>query len=379
MSYFVAGVLTVTGLLFFIIPFIGNAPLSVIIIGVAFIAMARFVYLSVARECLTIDDYSISVKGLFSYRTVQLDAVTGYRIIDQKPPLFVLATETESNALGIPNGLEGGGEVIEWLKGRFADLDARDYAASAANLVADPQFGDTRLERLIRLRNATLVSLVAKVLALLMMVLDFFFPINLPFMLVVFVLPWGVVAAIWYFKGALGLYRGKADAAPSAGLLLGVAAAVACVNACTNYDLYMFATKGVLSLAAVAGLVVAVWLHLCKHVVIKEAQKTWLVAGIIAAAVAYSYGLLIFANCYRDPSTGEDRHVVIEGKYISYTSRYHDKIYHLRLSWPGDDGGKSLEVQGSVYEGLRVGGLLTVHVYGGRLGIPWYRMDIPGR
>jgi hypothetical protein len=380
-GYFMLAFLGITGSIIVILSLavkLTGPHIALVITGLVLIGLGSLFYLDSAKLSIIVDEYSITLQQAFSSRSVLLDEIMGYRTNQsgRDGNLLVLVTKDNTRDLYVPTSLERSDELLSWIKNRYPDVDAISHKESAQNMLEDQRFGDTRLKRLVTLSHAILTSLIAKVLAILLILLDTFLvlPVNLPFMLTVFIMPWVVIACTLYFKGMLKLYSRKADANPAIGMLLWVSSAVIVTNTWMNFDLYYFDLHGALFLIAMTAAVAAIWLFCCRNSVMREVRKVSLIAGTFAAALAYSYGLLIYTNCYHDKSVVEIRRVEIEQKYIHYGRN--SKNYRLEVApWADDFSTKTLSVRQSYYEKCRVGDSLNVHIWQGRWDIPWYKID----
>ncbi len=379
-GYLMMALFGLAGFVLVILSFSVKSPVpnvSVLTTGVVLIALGILFYLENTRLSLIVNEDSITLQQAFSSRSILLDEIKGYRTDEsgRASIIFVLVTNNNTRDFQVPPELQRRDELLTWLKGKYPDVDAIGYQESAENMREDQRFGATRVERLVKLSHAILTSLIARVLVIVIVLLDtiMVLPVNLPFMLTVFILPWAVVACISYFKGMLILYRGKSDANPAAGMLLWVGSGVILANTWMNFELYDFGLHGALLLIAIAAAITASWLSCCKNAFTGVRKKS-LFAGVAAAALAYSYGLLIYTNSYHDSSVAEIRRVEIEQKYIHYGNK--SKSYRLIVSpWADDFSTKTVKVRQSYYENVRVGDSLTVHIGQGRWDIPWYRID----
>lgn len=380
MGYFMMVLFGIIGAILVLLSFSIKSPASlllILIVGLVFIGAGRLIYLDSNRLSLTIDEYSITLQQAFSFRSFLLADIKGYRIDESgRAVKFLLVTQRDTIAFAVPPGLERRYELLAWLKDRYPELDALSYAASTENMLEDQRFAATRVERLVTLSRAILTSVIARALAILLILLDtvLVLPVNLPFMVIVFLLPWAVIACVVYFKGMLRLYRGKGDANPAAGMLLWVGSAVIVVNTLANFQLYAFNARGVVLVIALAAAIGVIWFYGCKQVVMPDVRKRWLMPGIFAAALAYSSGLLIYTNCYHDGSVAEIRRVEIDSKDVHY-GRY-GRSYRLRLyPWTNDFTTKTVTVPYAYFKKVRIGDSVTVHIGQGRWDIPWYRIE----
>ena len=349
-----------------------KAPLVSLVGAIILIALAIYLYLFAMRTLLTVDKSAIKLVGVFTARAILPEDIDGYRIGEKN--VFSIHVKNGGKALQIPASLERRGELIEWFKQNYEDIDARALVAETEDLLANEQFGFTREDREARLATAKKIDTAATVGGFGLFFWSLLYPRPYEIvMLVLFVVPWIGIYITWYYKGLMRLYKKKSSPYPSVVQLMGFVTLGAFISILRDYDLYGF-EKNALSLSVGGMLLTTVICSIaCRQTIVLSARKGLTYVCIVVMAGLYSYSLLIFSNCYFDRSEPKVWEVQVTGKRIH---RGKSTSYYVSLSpWGKYVAGKEVTVSKGFYSEVNGGDSLAVYLKSGKWGVPWYFLN----
>lgn len=350
----------------------GNVPAALILLGIVFcIGLGVLAWLDTMRTLVVVDDQTLSSMRLFKSRSVLLKEIKGYRIGEKDS--FNIELINGEKALTIPQNLERRKELLDWIKERYEDLDARERAAETEILLEDDRFGLTREDREARLAIARKFDLGATVVGVGLLIWSLFYPQPYELvMILLFIAPWLAVGITWYFKGLLKLYKGKKSPYPSMIQLMCLATAAAFIIVLKSYHIYGFGQKGWSMLAGGAIAATVICVAACWQAIASSGKKTLTCILIFAMAGLYSYSLLIFSNCYYDKSPATIYRVTVTGKRISSGK---STSYYVSLSpWGRYTEDDEVSVSKSFYQSVHTEDSIGVFLNDGKWGVPWYRL-----
>jgi len=311
----------------------GSASGAPEVIGsLLFIFMGIIIGLRVSRLSLMIDDYSLTMKDVFSSRTIQLSEIDGYRR-GQKQQLFILL-KNGGKRLHISPGLGRREELVQWLSENYADVDLRENKKEMEILLENEQFGVSTADRQARLETAKKIDSASTVIGTGLFFWAFFVPQPYELIMVLlFVMPW----------------------------------------IARDYRLYGLDKRAWLLLIEVAIVAAMICAFVCRQAIVTSGKKVLTYSCIVVLAGLYSYSVLVFSNCYYDRSEPEVYPVMVMGKRIN-SGR--SKSYYLRLSsWGPYKNGKEISVPRSLYDGVREQDMVKVVSKKGRWKMGWFWLE----
>jgi hypothetical protein len=348
-----------------------QSKMPLVIFGVILIPFAILIYRETAMHLLTIDDQSVTLRRGFYTRSIRLADIDGYRR-GEKNALYIVS-KNGGKQVRISDYLENRKELVEWLKEKYTDLDARRVEEETKEILEDDRFGGTAEEREIKLKNARQVARGGIAVSFLVFLWVLFFPE--PFevlMLVTFALPLAGLYAVWHYKGLLRLVVKKTSAYPSALYLLFMPVLAAWVSILRGYELYPVPGSAWRMMIVIAVLLAGIGVLACRAVLSTDENTRIGYLLILLIAGLYSYNIVVFSNCYYDRVRPERYRVQVLSKTLS---RGKSTSYHLHLSSWGIYGeGRSVSVARTFYNAVDVNDSVSVYLKPGKWNIPWYRV-----
>ncbi|MCR5047024.1 MAG: hypothetical protein K6A42_10640 [Treponema sp.] len=107
----------------------------------------------------------------------------------------------------------------------------------------------------------------------------------------------------------------------------------------------------------------------------KSSTKVLTFLSVLFFITLYAFGAILPVNCVFDKSKPETFSTKILGQNVSHgkTTKYYFDV----ASWPKTEGKKKqISVGKGLYEKKKVGDQLTIKIYKGALGLPWYRPSL---
>jgi hypothetical protein len=340
--------------------------------GILILLAGVVLVLQVYRLNLTIDDYSLTTKNVFSSRTIQLSKIDGYRRGPRNQLYLVL--KSDGKRLSLSQGLGKRQELIQWLAENYSDIDVRENKKELEVLLGNERFGGTKEDRQARLDGARKLETTSTVVGFGLFFWSLFAsqPYELT-MIVLFVMPWIAVAVTWYFKGLMKLYKRKSSPYPSVVPLMFFTILSAWVAVLRDYNLYRFEKDVWLFLIGGTILGTVICVGVCWQAIVTSAKKVLTYSCIVVMAGLYSYSLLVFSNCYYDRSEPDVYPVTVTGMRIS-SGR--STSYYLTLSaWGPYREGKEISVPRSFYEGVKEQDRVNVVSKKGKWKMGWFWVE----
>jgi hypothetical protein len=344
------------------------------VLGVLLAPLGLYLFRECTRLRVTIDDHQLTVQHAFSSQSMALTDIDGY-LIGDKESCYLIASGDEKS-LRVPKGLADRSDLLDWIKEKYEDIDARECEAEKAALLENEEFGVSRHEREAMLKRAGRISIIFYLvnLALLLWVLAYPRPFEL-LMILVLTSPWAGVYFTWKYKGLLRLSRRKSSPYPSVVVGMTLPVIGAALRVIASYDLYGFPASALKTLLAGSLLVTVAGTVMMKEALSAEKRKILAVIVIFIIASAYFFGVLVFSNCHYDHSSPTVLQVGVNGKHESHGR---SSTYYLELSpWGKYRNGTSVQVGRSFYDAVASGDSIFVGLYEGKWKIPWYRIGRP--
>lgn len=349
-----------------------TTAVAALVAGFLLLGGASLLYLVIMRTRLIIDQRTMVLQRFFSTRTIPLDSIDGYRR-GEKGVLIVQLKE-DGTRLRLPNGLEDSEELLSWLKTGYPDLDVRDYEMENSAMLADDRYGTNQEERKVTIKKARTYSIVMTGIAFILFIWVMIDPHPVDWVMIpLLVGPLVTLYLVWQSKGLIKINSKRKNAHPSVVIALVVFVLGALFCALRVYSIYLFPKQawsllmtGTLLLSGIACLA-------ARQALEGERYRGLIVVFIVLASGTYSYGLLVFANCFYDRSNPEHWEVEVTGKHLR---RGKSTSYYLHLSaWGRFKEGRSQSVSRSFYNEVATGDKVDVYLRSGKWGIPWYWIE----
>lgn len=342
-----------------------------LIVGVSLIPPGVWLYREVGRLRITIDGDMLVMQHAFSTRSVALADIDGYRVGEKSE--FFLVIKNGERSFSLPTSIARRKELLDWIKEKYEDVDARAKAAETKILLEDSRYGGSREEREQNLQKAARIGKIGSGAGFVLLIWAFVYPRPYDLLMtLLFVAPLVAAYLTWSFKGLMRLYSKKSSPYPTLFLLIFFPTIGVGANAFMQYNLYEFSSTACLMLAGMTALLSVVALSVLREPVSAEAKKTWAVAFVVFIVAVYSYGLLIYSNCHYDRSPAVAWHVAVTDKHESHGKT---TTYYLQLSpWGKYTDGKQVTVSRVFYLAVNTQDSVGVLMNKGKWGIPWYRV-----
>jgi hypothetical protein len=253
-----------------------------------------------------------------------------------------------------------------WLNS-IPDLDAQEAAAARAEIVADPELGQTPDERLASLERAKKLARVFNGVTWAAAGWGFFYPQPYALaLLVLALLPW---AAIILAAKGHGLYRldgRRNDVRPNLAAAMYLPGFVLLMRAVE--DVGVLDWKLALTYSVLATVIVflaatrgdpTLW------------ERRSVAVGLFCLMGAYGYGTVTLGNSELDAAAGQNYRVQVLAMHYSRGSK--STSYYLKLApWGPRTQPEDVSVSSALYGVTRPGSEVCVHQGPGALGIGWY-------
>ena len=347
-----------------------NSNTPALIFGIVLIPLGLSVYRGVNRLLVTVDDKVLTVRDLFRNNEIELSEIDGYRHGDKNA--FLLVPKDGGKAISIPSNLRDRKMLIQWIKERYEDVDARARDAETEMLLEDDRYGQTREEREIALKKAKLSGFVTTIAALVLFFWYLFYPQPYELIMVlIFAAPPVAVYLTWSNKGLLRLSSKKSSPYPTALLLFLFPILSGFINA-IQYRVYDFPLLAVLTIGTMAAVLSLLAGTVMRAALAEAPQKALAIVLLVVFSGVYSYGLLIYTNCHYDHSEAQIIRVQVTDKRVAHGK---STTYYLVLApWGKYVDEKKVSVNKSFYAGVNVNDSVGVHLNKGKWGISWYRL-----
>jgi hypothetical protein len=340
---------------------------GILLLPLAIGAGSILIVINLYRRRIIIDGESIRCISLFSTATLPLKGVKGSRVGQKVIELEAYTPAGAKMVIRSYNDLTNSGQLAEWARTNFKDLNAIDLEAEKNNALQDPNFGSTEGEREALLKQKKGQAGVYNGAGLIIGFCMIFLP-PLPLTIVGLATPLAGIALMAFSKGAI---KYVADSRRSVYAFIFLGFPLSCftlliksIDACT-----VVAVKQVW----LPGLGVAACLFFLLYTIgINRAMGSIVTQVIFMAipALLYGYGAVRMANFVFDPSAPRVYSAVVEDRRINFGKSV---SYYLTLTpWGPRTGYQESEVSRTLYRKVAEGDTVTVNERPGWLHIGWF-------
>lgn len=315
-------------------------------------------------------DHSIQTVGLMGRRQLHRQQIKGYRLNDRFIILEPLSNDLRK--IKITTYISQKEEIIEWLSLSFPDLDAMDSMDKMERILNNDDFGNTRKERLAKLKIARIAANLLNWSACLLAAWTFFRPVPYePLILACMAIPLIAITAYRVSDGLLAIDDGERKSViPSLTLAILMGSVALFIRALIDYNLLAYG-----NLLTVTGILTAGLLALAivenRHFSFQQ-RKDYLNALVLSLVFfAYSYGALVITNCFYDRSNPEVADAVVTDMEMSRGSKS-NTFYLYISSFHRKQDAEQVSVSRQLYEQVEIHDTVEVHTAAGLLGFPWF-------
>jgi hypothetical protein len=322
------------------------------------------------KSKLIIHNHSIVSISVFSKRELQFDEIKGFTVNDNY--IFIEPVETNKKRIRISKYIGGYHDVLSWLANNFTDLDVQTGIEEEQAILNDESYGwskDSREEKLVKARRtAKIINWAGGITAAWVL----FYPSPYEYaLLMAAAVPLVAILAVKLSRGLIRLDEKKSSAYPSVIYAL-IYPSLALVIRVLDYQIFNYSNVWRNTILLTLSLLAFLLLKQ-KEITFKKKSDYLTVAGVASFLFAYSFGAVIFFNCYYDVSNAEYFTAKVLNKRISSgktTTRY------LELSaWGQQKEVDEVSVGKGLYNRTEVGSTVKIYFRNGTLGIPWFIVE----
>ncbi|MBW8780680.1 MAG: hypothetical protein JF599_02165 [Verrucomicrobia bacterium] len=349
----------------------GMVPIQVpaLLVGLGLAICASWGMSVVPRYRLEAGPDFIRRHGARSALELRTEDIMGFRILPGKSPRLVFIPKDKSHKkLTLSFIYERKAELLQWAGTHLVDLDKVDYDVDLEEIKSNPAFGSSAEERLARQASAKRWTLALTVVSVASMFWVTIYPNPYQYAIAwLAVLPVLALGLVIHFRGLIRLSGGKNSAYPSA--LLGFMMPIIGLVMSAFAAWHILDWSGFWSpFLLLGGCITAALLNFVPAL----RKGTAMMIGVPLGAFAYSYGLVIPANCYFDHSTPTTylAKVLDEREVHGKSTSYYMTLAPFTDTIPMQE----VRVSSSFYRQHSIGDPVHVYVRKGSLGISWFRL-----
>lgn len=341
-------------------------------LGIFFLLFVVWGLAHALRTRLTIDERAVTMQTGFRTKTMLLKDIAGYYIAGYNQ--IFLVPKNGRKALQIPTGLERAKELHQWVRARFDNTNTLQELEDTKAILSDERYGQTQDDRWLNLKRAKGIANAGSANGLALMIWGMFYPQPYEWvMIILLIAPWVAVFGTWYSRGLIRLTAKKGSGYPTLILLMLLPAGGLLYAVLRDYSIYDFPARGWIELIAATLLASAMCVIACAKSIAPEESKGLIVFFVVVMSAAYSFGVVVFINCFYDRSEPEVWRAQVLQKHYSTGNYGTVSDYYLNLSaWGKFNKGEDVQVSKKVYNDVNNGDTVNIFLRQGRWKIPWY-------
>jgi hypothetical protein len=348
-----------------------NQVYPLLIVGGLFVLIGAWLLIGVTRLCVTVDDDMVRVNGALGKRELPISEIDGYRSGDKNRFFLV---QKNGKGFVIPDYINERDELIQWIKSRYGDVDARQREAETKLLLEDERYGTTEEDRRLALRNARIISWTGSAVGFALFFLLLFAQDYRPIQFLALAAPWAAIFLTWRSKGLIRLSMVKSSPYPSLLFLILFPVGVVAMYP-LRFHLYGFSAHAWFFTLLVALAVMLVAATALRDTIALEKRKVVVLVCLVVFATGYGFGVLVSTNCLFDQGAPQTLNTRVVGKHVNHGK---STSYSLELSpWGKYTTGTTVTVSRDFFYRVREYDIILIWLYPGRWGIPWYQVVKP--
>lgn len=336
--------------------------------GLGLAAFVGYWLAETARARVSTGPQYVSQTNAFGTRALTLTEIAGYRTDDKYTRIY--PTDPRRPTLRVAHTMERHAEIQQWLAARYPDLDRQETEQARAQLLADHDLGRTPEERADALQAAGNTARTLNIAGGVVTAWLLFYPHPYEWAMGAgLLLPVLAAAALWRSPSVLRVDEEKNSGYPSVFIALLGPGFGLLWRSLFDYELVSYAPLWPLVGAAAAGaaLVLAIG---SREFLLR--RRSGLRVGLTIALLAglYGYGATSAVNAAFDAAEAATFAAQVLSKHID--SGKH-KTYHLKVTpWGPMTATDDVRVTREYYNQVVTGQTVTIALWPGRLGVPWY-------
>ena len=348
----------------------GDILLLSLILTPIFLFLGIFIGLEMRNSKIIISSNSITSITTFTHKTLRLDDIKGFKIIDRENLIIFPKNKSfKKIKIGGFNYLKNSNLLIEWLHLHIIDLDEQENKSIKSRLLEDDNLGRNIEERKVKIAQAFKVTKWLKWIAVGVMLWTIFthtFVIaiytNLTFLII-------ILGTLFKYRGIIKFYNEKRESIHP-GIDMGI------IFPCfgiflKSIGITLYDSNNVLVYMAISTVFLSVLLITATKEFIHRKWKDYFITfNILFIFCMYSYGMLTISNIVFDKSTPSKYVLNIKDKDIVY-GKYSDTYKFITVDW-GPLMQHQVEVSKNLYQQLKIGDTIVIYLKKGLFGSSWY-------
>lgn len=351
-----------------------------------YILVCLFFLIKALTKKVIIDNNTLCVKDIFTKKEVTVDEMEGYEV--DKSNIVIDLIDDPKKKIKISVHFDGKDEIIDWLWEKMTDPEqemeeeavededaAEDEVESEFELSEEMEvyesIGDTDELRAIEFNKTKRYVWYMNLASCLIAAWLFFYPEPYKYsMLTALAMPIGLLAFLKLNRGLITVDDNEKSVFPSfipSFVFLSLPLAFRGLLAYNILDYYQLFTSTLIGSAIVSLLVFSK----PNEFISSRKAKLESLKVLIPFILAYSLGAVAFINCNYDNTASENYKVKILSKRIS--SSKSTTTYYIEITaWGKLTGSDEIDVGRQRYHKVNIGDSVSIDVYNGLLGVPWY-------
>ena len=343
------------------------APISLLMIGIMILGLVDTV-----TGRFVIDKDRIYTKNVFNNRMLLLTEIKGFRIDDKY--IFVEPSVPNKKRVKISTYYGKNDEIREWLYEHYSDLDLMNMIEETKEIYTNVEFGANEEMRERRLHKARKAATILNTVAIVVSVWALFYPYPYGVLLVTLLfMPVLAILLVKMFGGIIRLDAQQSlSAYPTVLYSIAIPGFILVMRAMVDYNLLEYSNTWLPSILLTI-LALTILLIGNKEFSFEKGREYITLVGVVIFFFCYSYGALIFTNCYFDRSTAKVIYVKVMSKWIS--SGKHASYYVQLEPWDKQTEPEELSISSDLYDKLHEGQKAAVYLSKGLFDIPWVKVS----
>jgi len=323
--------------------------------------------LDIEKSKIIFTDSEIIKRSTLVKHRLTFKEIEGY--IEDDGDIIIYAKDKDKKPLKIPKHIEESERLLAWFEEHFTDLGEKREHDSTEEILANHKFGKNKAKRNRLLQQANRLTWILNATGGIAAYLAL--PRNGPYQLfltICIAMPPIVIAAMIYFKGLIRLIAEKGSAYLSVWPILVCTSVVLMIRAYLDFELVSY-MKVWLFASILAIFLTIITLLVNKGMPLKKLKFRLYTCGLLVLFIAYSFGAVIYINCYYDPHTPILAEVEVVDKRISESGI---TKYVKLAAWEDISAGQEVVIRDDAFERIEVGNTIQLYHRKGRFDIPWY-------
>jgi hypothetical protein len=336
---------------------------------IAMILLMSYGVLDVYQGRLIIQESRIISIGVFSRRELNFNEIKGYRTGEQF--IFVETNNKQKKQIKISKYFDGYNDISSWFSQHFLDLDDQNAIKEEQEILNDENLGWTKDIRKDRLSKAKKTSKAINWAASLTALWVFFYPTPYQYsILTAMIIPFVALLAVKFSNGLIKVDGKDESVYPYVSNAFISLSLVLMLRAILDFYIFDYSNVWLITIIITLTFLFAILIKQ-KEFRFKKKIDYLTVLALALFLFAYSFGSVIFINCYYDNSDPEYFKAKVLGKRISSGRR--STSHYLELStWDQQSEVDEVRIDSGLYNKIEVNDEVNILLRNGKLEIPWF-------